>query len=305
MTLLERLEAIAEVRTGEPLSRHTTFGIGGPADLFAIAKTREQLRDLTRAASDADAPVFVLGSGSNVVVGDGGIRGVVVENRATAVADPQPADSGLRLRAASGASFAKLARSSARQSLTGLEWAAGIPGSLGGAVVYNAGAYGGCLADVLTSIDVLEPDGRETAIPAADLGLEYRSSAFTRGLLAGRVILGVEFRLEEGEGDASLTRIGTLEAKRKQAQPRGRNAGSIFKNPPEHPAWWLVDAVGLRGHRISDAAISEKHTNWILNQGAARAADVQALMRLAAERVRDTFGIELHAEVALVGEGFV
>jgi len=304
MTLLERLEAIGEVRAHEPMSRHTTFGIGGPADIFARIHTHTQLRDLAREARDAGTSVFVLGSGSNLVVSDSGIRGVVVENRAAAVGEPYGENARLSLRAESGASFAKLARSTARQSLTGLEWAAGIPGSLGGAVVYNAGAYGGCLADVLTSIDVLDQSGCETTIPTAELGLEYRSSAFTRGLLAERVILSVEFRLEEGERDASLARIKDFETKRKNTQPRGRNAGSIFKNPAAHPAWWLVDEVGLRGHRIGDATISEKHPNWILNQGAARAADVHALMRLAADRVRETFGIELHAEAALVGEGF-
>ena len=304
MTLRQQLEAIAEVHADEPMARHTTFGIGGPTDFYAIATTGAQLRELTRTARAAAVPVFVLGSGSNLVVGDGGIRGVVIENRATAVAEPRSVGSGIRLDAESGASLAKLARSTADQSLTGLEWAAGIPGSLGGAVVYNAGAYGGCLADVLTRIDVLEPDGRKTTIFAEELGLAYRSSAFTRGLLVERVILGLEFRLEEGKRDAARARIEQLEAKRKSTQPRGRNAGSIFKNPSPHPAWWLIDKVGLRGHRIGDAVISEKHTNWIINQGSARAVEVHALMRLAGERVRDTFGIELHAEVALVGEGF-
>lgn len=304
MTLRQQLEAIAEVHADEPMARHTTFGIGGPTDFYAIATTGGQLRDLTRTARAATVPVFVLGSGSNLVVGDGGIRGVVIENRATTVAEARIVGSEIRLDAESGASLAKLARTTADQSLTGLEWAAGIPGSLGGAVVYNAGAYGGCLADVLTRIDVLDPDGRETTIFAEELGLAYRSSAFTRGLLVERVILGVEFRLEEGNRDAARARIEQLEAKRKRTQPRGRNAGSIFKNPSSHPAWWLIDKVGLRGHRIGDAVISEKHTNWIINQGSARATEVHALMRLAGERVRDTFGIELHAEIALVGEGF-
>ncbi|MCY3886127.1 MAG: UDP-N-acetylmuramate dehydrogenase [Chloroflexi bacterium] len=304
MTLRQQLEAIAEVHADEPMARHTTFGIGGPTDFYAIATTGAQLRDLTRTARAATVPVFVLGSGSNLVVGDGGIRGVVIENRATTVAEARIVGSEIRLDAESGASLAKLARTTADQSLTGLEWAAGIPGSLGGAVVYNAGAYGGCLADVLTRIDVLDPDGRETTIFAEELGLAYRSSAFTRGLLVERVILGVEFRLEEGNRDAARARIEQLEAKRKRTQPRGRNAGSIFKNPSSHPAWWLIDKVGLRGHRIGDAVISEKHTNWIINQGSARATEVHALMRLAGERVRDTFGIELHAEIALVGEGF-
>ena len=304
MTLRESLAALSEVREREPMSRHTTFGVGGPADYFVIARDREDLRALARVAREAGAPAFILGSGSNVAVGDAGIRGVVIENRANGVGEPLAVDDNIRLYADAGASFAKLARSTARQRLSGLEWAAGIPGSLGGAVVYNAGAYGGCLRDVLSAIEVLEPDGRTVAIAAADLGLQYRSSAFTRGLLQERVILGLTFALQPGDPAEALARIDTLEAKRKAAQPRGRTAGSIFKNPPEHPAWWLIDRVGLRGHRIGDAVISEKHANWIVNQGAARAAEVAALMRLAQERVASEFGIELHAEVALIGEGF-
>ncbi len=300
--LRDQLAAITPVREQEPLARHTTLGIGGPADFYVVADSLDALRALVRVAREAGAPVFLLGSGSNLLVLDGGIRGVVIANRAIAVSAPEAGPDGVRLRAESGANFARLARSSARQGLTGLEWAAGIPGSVGGAVVYNAGAYGGCLADALTGVVVLEPDGRDCALSAADLGLAYRSSVFTRGALRDRVILSAEFRLAPGARAQAMRRVEELETRRKASTPRGRNAGSMFKNPAAHPAWWLIDQVGLRGRRIGEAQISEKHTNYFLNTGQARAADMLALMRLAQERVQQQFGIRLEAEVHTAGE---
>ena len=303
--LVERLSAIATVRTGEPLSRHTTFGVGGPADVFVVAEDAEQLARIVIACREFDAPVFVLGSGSNIVVGDGGIRGVVIENRARALAGPE-ADGrgGFVFRAESGASFAGVARALARQGYAGLEWASGIPGTLGGAVVYNAGAYGGCLGDVLRSIRIINGTGAAKDLPAADLDLVYRGSVFTRGQFRDRVVLAAEFTLWPGDAPSLMTRVQELDVRRLSAQPRGRNAGSIFKNPPERPAWRLIDDAGLRGHRIGDAMISDKHCNFFLNAGHARAADVKALIDLARDRVRERFGVELELEVGLVGEGF-
>lgn len=305
MNLAQELAAVGPVRRHEAMARHTTMGVGGAADSFVTAHTREELRRLVQIARRHEQPPFILGSGSNLLVGDGGIRGVVIENQAQRIDEPEAAaDGSIRLRAESGVSFASLARRTARQGLSGLEWAAGIPGTLGGAAVYNAGAYGGCLADALAEIEVWEPEGGERTLPASALGLGYRGSAFSRGLLRECVILSLTFTLQPGNAAASLARIEELEAKRKAAQPHGRNAGSIFKNPSAHPAWWLIDRVGLRGHRIGDAGISEQHTNWIVNLGTARAAEVAALMELARRRVRDEFGIELEAEIARVGEGF-
>ncbi len=303
MSLPDDLQRTADVRVDEPMARHTTFGIGGPADYFVTARDEEALLRLVQSARRAQAPVFLLGSGSNILVGDAGIRGVVLENKANAVAEPERHGDIVRLRGHAGAPLARLARWTARNGLLGLEWAAGIPGTLGGAVVYNAGAYGGCLADVLTSIRVLERDGSERSLDARDLGLAYRSSDFTRGLLAGRVILDLTFTLQLGESAVALAKVEELERKRKTSTPRGRNAGSVFKNPDQHPAWWLIDKVGLRGHRIGDAQISDKHTNYFLNLADAQARDVAALMDLAQRRVRETFGLELEAEVAFVGEG--
>jgi UDP-N-acetylmuramate dehydrogenase len=304
LTELRALGASVPVRLDEPMARHTTFGIGGPADCYAVAATEEQLLALTDIAHRHDLPFFVLGSGSNILVGDDGIRGLVIENRSTHCEEPLPqAGDGFRLRAASGTSFAALARRLAQAGLAGLEWACGIPGTLGGAVVYNAGAYGGCLADLLLGVRVAN-GAVPTEIAASELALGYRGSAFTRGILAGKLVLSADLLLRQGDAAALSQRIAELDARRLAAQPRGRNAGSIFKNTPERPAWWLIDQVGLRGHRIGDAEISARHTNFFVNHGRARAADIVALMDLVQQRVGERFSIRLEPEVALVGEGF-
>jgi UDP-N-acetylmuramate dehydrogenase len=299
------LAALGELRRDEPMSRHTTFGIGGPADLFFRATGRQTLAGAVRAARRRGVALTILGSGSNVLVGDRGIRGLVVVNEARAITSPDELPEGsFRVIGESGASFASTARRLCRAGYAGLEWAVGIPGTLGGAVVYNAGAYGGQLADALTAIDVLDLDGAERTLPAAELHLEYRSSAFTRGLLADRVVLAVEFRVRRDEDGAALAVIARNDQKRLAAQPRGRNAGSMFKNPPGDAAWRLIDAVGLRGARAGDAEISTKHANFFTNAGHATAAEMKTLIDLAHDRVLAQFGVDLHTEVALLGEGF-
>lgn len=303
-TLLRELETIAPVRRDEPLARHTTFGIGGPAAAYVVADSAPSLRHLVIACHAHGAPFFVLGSGSNVLVGDEGIRGVTIENRAAAVDGPFANGDGFSVRAESGASLAALARGLARQGCAGLEWASGIPGTVGGAVIYNAGAYGGSLTDVLRSVTLMDDQGREHTLAAAELALAYRGSAFTRGLLAQAVVLSAEFHLRRGSPQELIERVKELDAQRFAAQPRGRSAGSVFKNTPQHPAWWLIDQAGLRGYRIGEAQVSPKHTNFFLNVGRGRAADVRALIDLARQRVRERFGLDLELEIALVGEGF-
>lgn len=302
--LIARLREIAPVRLDEPLSRHTTFGIGGQADALVSVRNARELAQAVTAAREGGALWFILGAGSNILVGDRGIRGVVIENEAKGVEGPRELAGEWVVRAESGVAFATLARTLAKRGYGGIEWACGVPGTLGGAVVYNAGAYEGCLADVLRSIVVLEPDGSEREVPAVELGLRYRSSALLRGELPGRVVLVVELTVTPGGALALTRKVAAYDAQRLEAQPRGRNSGSTFKNPPGEQAWELIDRAGLRGYRIGDAQISEKHCNFIENLGAARAADVAALMREARQRVREETGIELENEVALVGEGF-
>jgi UDP-N-acetylmuramate dehydrogenase len=302
--VITRLRAIAPTKVDEPLSRHTTFGIGGPADAFVTVRSASELAATVAAARELAAPYFVLGAGSNILVGDSGIRGVVIDNEARGVVGPLELGGEHVLRAESGMPIATLARSLARQGFAGLEWACGIPGTLGGAVISNAGAHDACLADDLRSVTILDVEGIERDLPAASLGLRYRSSAFNRGELVECVVLAVEITVTPGDRSALLRKVAEFDQHRLDAQPRGRNSGSIFKNPAGHRAWQLVDAAGLRGERRGDAQISEKHCNFILNLGNARAADVCALMTEARRRVREQTGIELENEVELIGEGF-
>jgi UDP-N-acetylmuramate dehydrogenase len=305
-SLLRDLERIAPVKRDEPLGRYTTFGVGGPADAFVVASNASQLAATVRLCKSTETPLFVLGSGSNIVIGDRGIRGVTVGNQAAAQSEPDAVANGEKrylLRADAGTSFAGLARHLAFAGYAGLEWACGIPGTVGGAVVYNAGAYGGCLGDVLRRIAVAGQDG-DSEIEAGELGLVYRGSAFTRGLMAGKAVLWAELALWPGDASELRARVQDYDGRRLAAQPRGRNAGSFFKNPPGHPAWKLIEAVGLRGHRIGGAEFSAKHCNFMVNAGSATAADVHALKSLAQVRIREQFGIDLENEVALVGEGF-
>src|SRR6266536_4234428 len=186
--LFRDLERIAPVKRDEPLGRYTTFGVGGPADAFVVASTADQVAATVRLSRKADTPFFILGSGSNIVIGDKGIRGVTIGNQAAARTEPQSVVNGEQryiVRADAGCSFAGLARHLAFSGYAGLEWACGIPGTVGGAVVYNAGAYGGCLGDVLRRVAIGDAAG-EHELKAEELGLVYRGSVFTRGIMAGR-----------------------------------------------------------------------------------------------------------------------
>ncbi len=299
---LAELKALGRVLVDEPLSRHTTIGIGGPADAYFAARSEEQLRGALRAARGHDVPVFILGAGSNVLVMDGGVRGLVIENATDQVEGPVPNGAGFKVRAASGVSFAALSRRLSFAGYSGLEWACGIPGTLGGAAVYNAGAYGRSLLDVLKRVRIVDADNDVVEMQPEELALSYRTSAFTAGAMRDRVVLSLDLALQKGDPDDMRARVRELDARRLAAQPRGRNSGSMFKNPEEHPAWWLIDQVSLRGHRIGNAQISDQHTNFFLNLGGASAADVLALMDLARSRVREGFGIEMENEVAVVGE---
>lgn len=296
--LAAALEGAGDLRRDEPLSRHTTFGVGGPADLFLTVRSADGLARAAAAAEDAGVEAFVLGSGSNILVADGGIRGLVLDNRARA---ELTLEDGCSFRIESGTSFAAFARRMTRAGLAGLTWAVGIPGTLGGAVVYNAGAYGGCLGDVLRRVRLRRPGGRDEWVEAADLRLVYRGSVFTRGQFARQTILEAEVALAPGDAAALVAEAAANDRKRLTAQPRGRNAGSMFKNPPDSPAWKLIEAVGMRGATRGDAAISDLHCNFFVNHGNGRAVDVAYLVEEAERRVLERFGVRLEREVAFVG----
>jgi UDP-N-acetylmuramate dehydrogenase len=300
--LLEQLRDLAEVRLDEPLGRHVTFGVGGPADVYLVAESEDQLRLAYSLAKKAGEPVFIFGSGSNILVGDRGVRALTIENRTSAVEGPSPNGAGFRARVASGVSFAALSRRLSGQGFAGIEWACGIPGSLGGAVVSNAGAYEMSLKDVLKSARLSDEDGNVIEAIPEQLDLTYRNSAFTRGQIRDKIVLSVDLRLERGDAAALKQRVREFDEQRRATQPPGRNCGSVFKNPQQNPSWWYVAQVGLRGQRIGGAQFSDQHANFILNLGDAKAADIVALMELAEQRIRERFGIELEREVALVGE---
>jgi len=293
--LIEVLGADA-VRRGEPLARYTTLGVGGPADLLALVDGADALRRAVLLAWEREVPCRVLGAGSNVLVGDGGVRGLVVINRSGSVRF-----SGTHVEAESGVSFSALARRCVDRGLAGLEWAVGIPGTVGGAVVGNAGAWGGDVASVLHTAILLEPGGAVEAWPVERLEYGYRTGALKRNGGRQPVVLGAEFALRQGDRRTLEARVAEIAARRKATQPPGATCGSIFKNPPGDYAGRLIEAAGLKGKRQGRAEISPRHANFIVNRGGATAADVWALIQLARERVLARFGVELELEIELVG----
>jgi UDP-N-acetylmuramate dehydrogenase len=298
---LDRLRSLGPVRLDEALSRHVTFGVGGPADVFFAATTEDQLRGAYALAKQHGVPVFIFGSGSNILVGDKGIRGLVIENRTESVEGPVQNGAGLKIRVASGVSFAALARRLSASGYGGLEWAAGIPGSLGGAVVTNAGAYGSALSDVLKSARLADEKGQVMEVAPGDLQLTYRESAFTSGAVRDRIVLSVDLRVQRGDAATLKERVRNWMNSARRPSRRAATAAQSSRTLPANTAPG-TDQVGLRGHRIGNACFSEQHTNFIQNLGGATAADITALIRLAQDRVRERFNIQLETEVFLVGE---
>lgn len=285
----------ARLRTDEPLAAHTSFRIGGPADLFISARSREDIVGAIAAATASGLPWLVLGRGSNVLVDDRGVRGLVIRNDASDFSIDRK--SGV-IQCDSGARLPSVGAQSAKAGFSGMEWAVGIPGSVGGGVVMNAGAHGGCIADVLVSAEILENDAR-TAVQAAALEHSYRTSRLQRERQL--IVLGAEFRLKACPPAESLARVQSFRRHRQETQPNDPGAGSIFRNPPDNSAGALVERAGLKGTRRGDALISLKHGNFIVNVGTASSADVRALISLARESVARQFGITLHPEVEFIG----
>lgn len=279
----------------EPMSRHTTFGIGGPADWFASPR-RDELAPLLALAGAAGVPVTVLGHGSNVLVGDGGIRGLVVEigGRMSAVHTD-----GKLVVAEAGALLSSAAAAAARAGLGGMEFAAGIPGSVGGAAVMNAGAYGGEIKDILRSALVIGPDGGQKELSAGDLKLGYRSSCIPR---MGYTVISAVFALTPDSEEQIRLRMSELNRRRSEKQPlEYPSAGSAFKRPEGHFAGKLIMDAGLAGYRVGGAQVSEKHCGFVINRGGATAADVRQLLWDVKKRVWDMFQVELEPEVKMLG----
>lgn len=281
----------------EPMSRHTTFRIGGPADWYVAPYDEAELASVISLCREAGIPFLILGNGSNLLCGDGGFRGVVIDMTKHFTHCVCEEDT---IRAGAGLLLGSLARQAMQAGLTGLEFAAGIPGSVGGALVMNAGAYGGEMAQVTTWVRVLTPEGEFRRIPAEELDFAYRHSVIPG---AGYIVVEAEFQLEPGKPDQIRARIEELAARRRAKQPlEYPSAGSTFKRPAGHFAAQLIDEAGLKGFSVGGARVSEKHAGFVINDGNATANDVLTLCSQIRQQILRTTGVELELEVALVGE---
>jgi UDP-N-acetylmuramate dehydrogenase len=293
-----------KIRRNEPLSAHTTFRLGGPAEVWLTASSVNELTQAVNLARQYQVPVFILGGGANLLIGEGGLRGLVVENRSNGLTWPAAGESPGRIIADSGVSLINLVRRSAQHGLSGLEWAVGIPGTLGGAVVNNAGAYGSDIAHSLTRAELLAATGERLWLPVNWFEYGYRASKL-KYKLAGSldwVVLRAELGLTPTPELDITARMKGFNARRKAAQPPGATTGSIFKNPPGDYAGRLIEAAGLKGYRLGQAQISPVHANFFVNLGGATAADMLKLINTAHEAVKDKFGIELDLEIEVIGE---
>ena len=287
-----------QILTNEPMSRHTTFRVGGPADYFAKVETEAELAGILALCGQWEMPYYVVGNGSNLLVGDGGYRGVIITLGKNF--------SGVRkagaekLRAGAGALLSVVAKAALKGSLTGIEFASGIPGTVGGAVVMNAGAYGSELADILGLVRLLDQKGDVQEVSAAQLELGYRSSNISAREL---VVLEAEFCLEAGSEVQIGGQMEKLAAQRRAKQPlEYPSAGSTFKRPSGYFAGKLIEEAGLRGFCVGDAQVSEKHCGFVVNRGLATAADLRQLFYEVQRRVHEHSGVELELEVKLLGE---
>lgn len=292
----ELKRALPELRLleREPMARHCSFRIGGPADLFAEPADESELLALLALLRERGVPPLLLGKGTNLLVADAGLRGVVV-HIGEALGAVRVA--GARVEAGAGVPLSVLAQRAREHSLTGLEFAHGIPGSLGGAVVMNAGAYDGEMKDVVVSVRYLDAEGtlRETEDP----GFAYRRSRFSDGKSA---VLSAVLQLREGDGEAIAARMRELGEKRRSKQPLDRpSAGSTFKRPAQGYAAALIEGAGLKGLSVGGAQVSEKHAGFVINTGNASCADVLGLMELVRARVLEKYGVKLEPEVRIVG----
>lgn len=281
----------------EPMSAHTTFRIGGPADYFAMPSSAEEIRRIVSLCIEQEVPYYIIGNGSNLLVGDKGFRGVIIQIFKN-MRDIRT--EGETVTAQAGALLSKVAAAAYDAGLTGFEFASGIPGTLGGAVRMNAGAYGGEMSQVLKSADVLTTEGEVLTIPVEEMKMGYRTSIVSR---MDYVVLGAQLVLSRGSKEDIRAKMDELKEKRVSKQPlEFGSAGSTFKRPEGYFAGKLIEDAGLRGFRIGNAQVSEKHCGFVINRGGATAAEVEELMDHIIRRVEETSGVRLQPEVKKIGE---
>ena len=286
-----------KVKVDEPMKRHTTFRIGGPADYFLLPSSEEELSGILKICKNEELPYFILGNGSNLLVSDEGYRGVIIQlyrNYGDITVK------GNEIHATAGALLSQIAAAAKNASLTGFEFAGGIPGTLGGAVVMNAGAYGGEMKDVLKEVTVLTPEGGVLTLQADELHMGYRTSVIKE---AGYIVLEAVISLEKGDQEEIRSRMQELAGMRTSKQPLSYpSAGSTFKRPEGYFAGKLIMDSGLRGYRVGGAQVSEKHCGFVINAGGATASDVMELIRQIQAKVKEQFGVQLEPEIQFLGE---
>jgi UDP-N-acetylmuramate dehydrogenase len=296
----------AALRLNEPLARYTTARIGGPADVLVEAASAQELQRLVVSARKSQLPITILGGGANVLISDRGLRGLVIINKAKRIEFRESA----QVWCESGTVLPTLARECVAHGLAGLEWAVGVPGTVGGAVVGNAGAHGRDIAADLLSATILNEANEVAEWSKSDLQYEYRSSRIKREIRnsnhatrsAQYVVLAATFQLTPADPSELAKKADEFNDYRRRTQPPGASMGSMFKNPAGDAAGRLIDQCGLKGTRVGDAEISTVHGNFFVNHGQAKASDVKALIDLAQERVKEKLGIELELEIELLGE---
>lgn len=300
MNLYEELCSIAgegNVLKDEPMAIHTTFRIGGPADYFVMPREVDAVRKIVHLCREEQIPYYVVGNGSNLLVGDRGFRGVIIQIYKNM---DRISVEGQEIRVQAGALLSKTAAAALEAGLAGLEFASGIPGTVGGAVRMNAGAYGGEMKQVLKSASVLTPEGEVRTLPADEMKLGYRTSIVSK---MDYIVLEAVLELTAGSKDEIRFRMDELKEKRVSKQPlEYGSAGSTFKRPEGYFAGKLIQDAGLRGFRVGNAQVSEKHCGFVINRGGATANEVAELMDEVVRRVEENSGVRLEPEVKRIGE---
>jgi len=293
-----------EIRKNELMSKHTSFAIGGPADMFAYPVDREDLKALLQKIKNQKQKYFIIGSGTNLLVRDGGFRGVVIslQRMRTIKMEREYRSIGgtfAVVYAEAGAPLRKLLAIAVEEGLTGFEFAVGIPGTVGGAVCMNAGTALGEIGDVLESVTLISPEGEPVTRGREEMGFGYRTTSIPEGCL----VLDARVVLRRDDKEKVKARVIELLMARKQRQPWGvPSAGSIFKNPHEESAGKLIESAGLKGRTVGNAQVSDKHANFIISLGKAKASDVLALMDIVKQTVLEVHGVRLEPEIKIIGE---